>query len=211
MILQVIPVGLLEVNCYTLGCERTRQGMVIDPGDNAPAILALLRSRDLSLMSIVATHAHFDHLLACRALQELTGASFYLHPGDRPLLGVMRRTCLAWLGYDPGEPPEVTGDLVAGQMLQAGEVELEIRHTPGHSPGSITLVDHAGRRAFSGDALFAGSIGRTDLPGGSMETLLSSVREHILDLPGDYVILPGHGPATTVDRERRTNPFFDTW
>jgi hydroxyacylglutathione hydrolase len=208
MILETLPVGPLQVNCYVLGCERSRLGLVIDPGDNATTILAALKRHRLHLARIVATHAHFDHLLACRALQEAAAAPFYLHPADRPLLTAMRRTALAWLGFDPGEPPPIAGDLTPGEIVQVGDVALEVRHTPGHSPGSVTFVDHAGHRAFSGDALFAGSIGRTDLHGGNMATLLASIRSQILSLPDDYAVLSGHGPASTVGVERRSNPFL---
>lgn len=204
----VLPVGALQVNCYVLGCPRTRLAVVIDPGDNASAILGLLKRHNLRLERILATHAHFDHLLACRDLQQATGAPFYLHPADRPLVAAMQRTCLAWLGYNPGEPPEIHGDLAPGEVVQVGDIALEVRHTPGHSPGGITLVDHVGGRAFTGDALFQGSIGRTDLPGGNLDTLLSGIRAHILTLPDDYQVLSGHGPATTVGRERRGNPYL---
>ncbi len=115
---------------------------------------------------------------------------------------------MAWLGYDPGPPPDITGDLTPGETIQAGAIALEVRHTPGHSPGSVTLVDHLGHRAFTGDALFAGSIGRTDLPGGDMRTLLASIRSQILTLPADFAVLPGHGEASTVGDERRGNPFL---
>jgi glyoxylase-like metal-dependent hydrolase (beta-lactamase superfamily II) len=208
MIVTTLPVGPLQVNCYVLGCERTRLGIVIDPGDQAADILAALKRHDLRLDRILATHAHFDHLLAGRALQEATAARFYVHPADRPLVGVMQRTCLAWLGYDPGDPPQIAGDLTPGETVQVGDISLEVRHTPGHSSGGVTLVDHAGRRAWTGDALFAGSIGRTDLPGGDMDTLLASIHAQILTLPDDYAVLSGHGPATTVGVERRSNPFL---
>ena len=115
---------------------------------------------------------------------------------------------MAWLGYDPGPPPDITGDLTPGETIRAGDIALEVRHTPGHSPGSVTFVDHVGRRAFTGDALFAGSIGRTDLPGGDMRTLLASIRSQILTLPDDFAVLPGHGEASTVGDERRGNPFL---
>ena len=115
---------------------------------------------------------------------------------------------MAWLGYDPGPPPDITGDLTPGETIRAGDIALEVRHTPGHSPGSVTLVDHAGHCAFTGDALFAGSIGRTDLPGGDMRTLLASIRSQILTLPDDFAVLPGHGEASTVGDERRGNPFL---
>lgn len=208
MIVKTLPVGPLQVNCYVLACERTRLAVVIDPGDNAPAILAALQRHDLRLDRILATHGHFDHLLACRALQAATAAPFYLHPADRPLLTAMQRTCQAWLGYDPGEPPAITGGLAPGEHLAVGDLVLEVRHTPGHSPGSVTLVEHTSRRAFTGDALFAGSIGRTDLPGGDLDVLLTSIRNQILSLPDDTAVLSGHGPASTVGRERRENPFL---
>ena len=197
------------MNCYVLGCETTRQGIVIDPGDKPAAILAALRRQDLGPTALLGTHGHFDHILACRPLQEATGAPFSLHPGDRPIVATMQRTCMAWLGYDPGEPPAVDRDLVPGEVLEFGDIRLEVRHTPGHSPGGVTFVDHANRRAFVGDALFAGSIGRTDFPGSDHNTLVESIRREILSLPDDYAVLSGHGPATTVGVERRSNPFLN--
>ena len=208
MILETIVVGALQVNCYILGCERTRQAVVIDPGENAGTIQAVLRQQRLTLGQIIVTHAHFDHVLAARALQEASGASFWLHPAERPVLATMRPMTMAWIGYDPGEPPRVDGELRAGQAVVFGDETLEVRATPGHSPGGLTFVHHASRRAFTGDALFAGSVGRTDLPGGDMAALLASIREQILSLPDDYAVLAGHGPASTVGQERRSNPFL---
>ena len=207
MMLETIVVGALQVNCYVLGCEESHRAVVIDPGDDAPAILAALKRGGLKLECIVITHAHFDHFSGARSLQEATGAPLYMHPDGQPLLPAMRRTAIAWLGRDPGEPPELTYDLSAGG-LRVGELALEVRSTPGHAPGSLTLVDHTKRRAFTGDALFAGSIGRTDLPGGSLDMLLSNIHEQILVLPDDYAILPGHGPDSTIGEERRSNPFL---
>ncbi len=203
-----LPVGALQVNCYVLGCEQTGQAIVIDPGDNATAIQDVLRRHALRLDRILATHAHFDHLLGCRELQAVTAAPLFLHRDDRPLVAAMRRTCLAWLGYDPGQPPEIGGDLIPGETIRVGEIALEIRHTPGHSPGSVTLVNHAERLAFTGDALFQGSIGRTDLPGGDLDVLLAGINSQIMSLPDDTAVLPGHGPASTVGAERRGNPFL---
>lgn len=133
---------------------------------------------------------------------------FYLHQADLPYVADMRQRVTLWLGFDPGEPPTVDGFLIPGTTVTWGRQTLEMRWTPGHSPGSITFVDHAGRRAFVGDALFAGSIGRTDLPGGNHRQLLTAIRQQVFTLPDDYAVLPGHGPATTVGREKRTNPFF---
>lgn len=209
MTLTKLPVGMLQVNCYVLGSETTGDAVVIDPGDNAHEIQAALARHELKLACIVATHAHFDHLLACRELQESASAPFLMHQADMPVLATMQRTCQAWLGYDPGEPPTVTRFLIPGEEVTVSDVRLEVRHTPGHSPGSVTLVHHAGRRAFTGDALFAGSIGRTDFPGGNLRTLLQSIRREILSLPDDYVVLSGHGEETNVSVERRTNPFLN--
>jgi glyoxylase-like metal-dependent hydrolase (beta-lactamase superfamily II) len=210
MILETLAVGALETNCYVLGCERTRQGIVIDPGDDPADILEVLGRHRLSLERLVATHAHFDHLLAVGPLQEATGAPFYLSSADRPLLQTQRRTAISWMGRDPGEPPEVHGDIAPDAALAVGDLLLEVRRAPGHSPGGVVLIDHAGRRAFTGDTVFAGSIGRTDLAGGDLEILLESIRSQILTLPDDYVLLPGHGPSTTVQRERTSNPFLMT-
>ncbi len=209
MILDTLIVGALQVNCYILGSEQTQRAVVIDPGDNAAAILDALERRALTLSHILVTHAHFDHVLAARALQQATGAAFYLHPADRPLLAAARQTAMAWLGSDPGEPAEVTADLQDGEVLRFDDVALQVRATPGHSPGGVSFVDAAGRRVFTGDALFAGSVGRTDLPGGDAKLLLDGIRAQILTLPEDYTVLPGHGPASTVGHEMRTNPFLD--
>jgi hydroxyacylglutathione hydrolase len=210
MILETIVVGALQTNCYILGCERTRQAVVIDPGDDPSDILEVLRRHRLSLERLVVTHAHFDHLLAASPLQDATGAPFYLADADRFELATMRRTAMSWIGRDPGEPPKVAGDLRPNVPVRVGDLFLEVRGTAGHSPGGVTLVDHEGRRAFTGDTIFAGSIGRTDLSGGSMEVLLDSIRREILSLPDDYTLLPGHGPRSTVLDERTTNPFLAT-
>jgi glyoxylase-like metal-dependent hydrolase (beta-lactamase superfamily II) len=207
MILETLVVGALQVNCYVLGCDKTRCAVVIDPGDSLRGIQAVLQQHRLSLERIIATHGHFDHLLAARALQEATGAPFYMHEGDAPLLQKMQHTSMAWLGYDPGEPPDLDGYLAAGEIINVGELALEVRATPGHSPGGVTLVDHAKGRAFTGDALFRGSVGRTDLDG-DFPTLLHSIYSQILSLPDEYLVLSGHGPASTIGEERTANPFL---
>jgi len=208
MILDHLVVGPLQVNCYILGCRETGEAIIVDPGDNVKEILGTLNRYGLKLVKIVNTHAHFDHVLGVRGLQEATGAPFLLHPDETPVLESMQKQVQAWLGFDPGPPPVINQMLQEGKPLHFGREELEVRLTPGHSPGSVSLVDHARRWVLTGDALFAGSIGRTDLPGGDMDTLLRSIREQILSLPDDYVALPGHGPATTVGEERRSNPFL---
>ena len=207
MKLETLVVGALQVNCFVLGSEETNGAVVIDPGDNLRGIQAVLKRHNWAVDRIIASHGHFDHLLAAHALQKATGAPFFIHEGDAQLLAKMQPTSMAWLGYDPGEPPTVSGYLIAGEIIRIGEIALEIRATPGHSAGGVTLVEHTGRRAFTGDTLFRGSIGRTDLDG-DFPTLLESIRSQILTLPDDYAVLSGHGPTSTVGEERTSNPFL---
>jgi len=201
-------VGPLQANCYILGCEQTRDAVVIDPGDEPQRIAARVRQLNLRLKQVIGTHAHLDHVLGVRELCEETGAPFLLHPLEEPVLAGLQGWTRLWLGYDPGPPPTVDDFLSEDEPVTFGQCELEVRPTPGHSPGSVSLVDHAGRRVFVGDLLFQGSIGRSDLPGGDHATLIRSVETQVFPLGDDYAVLTGHGPATTVGHERRTNPFF---
>jgi len=216
MILEKLALGPLQVNCYVLGCEVTHQGIVVDPAANVNAILSCLQDHGLHLARIVSTHAHFDHLLAAQPLREATWAKFCLHEADLPLLPLARRMALSWLGADPGELAPVDEYLQEGAPLTFGEMSLDVRHTPGHSPGSVVLIDRAGKNVFTGDLLFCGSIGRTDLQGGDMAQLLESIRTQVLTLPDDFSVLPGHGDASKVGWERRSNPYLvpggtDVW
>lgn len=210
MIFERLVVGPLQVNCYILGCRAAREAVVIDPGGNVSEIVAVLRKHSLRVTQIVNTHAHFDHVLGVRELQEITGAPFLLHADEAPVLEALPRMTQAWLGYDPGPPPPIDRTLAAGDLVRFGQYALEVRATPGHSPGGISLVDHEGRRVFTGDALFAGSIGRTDLPGADAGLLIRSIREQLMTLPEEYIVLPGHGPATTIAEEHRHNPFLQS-
>ena len=208
MIVETLVVGPLQANCYIVGCEQTGAAVVIDPGDEPERIEAKVGQLNLRLEQIIGTHAHLDHILGVQGLHEATGAPFLLHRLEEPVLAGLQEWTRLWLGYDPGLPPMVDGYLSEGEMVAFGECELEVRLTPGHSPGSVSLVDHEGRMVFVGDLLFHGSIGRSDLPGGDHATLIRSVETQIFTLDDDYAVLTGHGPATTVGRERRTNPFF---
>ncbi len=203
-----LVVGPLQVNCFVLACDATKQAVVVDPGGNPEAIRRVLNTRGLALVAIVATHAHFDHVLAVDALREGSDVPFYLHPADEPVLAAQREVVQRWLGFDPGPMPRVDAWLDPAKPFRFGQVTLEIAHTPGHSPGSVTLIHREGRQAWVGDLVFAGSVGRTDLPGGDYATLLRSIQEVILPLPDDMQLLPGHGPFTTVGTERHTNPFL---
>ena len=198
-------VGPLACNCYVVGDPATKEAIVIDPGGDANALIEGLAELQLRVVAIVATHAHFDHLIAAEAVRAHTGAPFYMHPSDRPLLDWFQESALMFLGMETGPPPEVDTSAAEGDVLRAGSVELSVLHTPGHSPGSISLVHE--RAVFSGDTLFAGSVGRTDLPGGDTRTLVDAVKQKLFGLDLALPVYPGHGPATTLERERATNPF----
>ena len=198
-------VGPLACNCYVVGDPATRDAIVVDPGGDASDIAEVLAGQQLRVKAIVATHAHFDHLVAAGALRELTGAPFHLHDSDRPLLDWYQESGRLFLGIELPPPPEVDTSAREGDRLKAGDVELEILHTPGHSPGSISLLSDG--VIFSGDTLFARSVGRVDLPGGDERALVAAIKDKIFVLPEETPIYPGHGPATTVAEEKRLNPF----
>lgn len=207
---RVIPlaVGPLGANCYILVHPPSGEACVIDPGDEGARILQEL-PREVRVRYVIATHAHFDHVGAVAEVRKATGAPFLLHPQDMELLRQAPQAAERWLGFRPTPPPEPDGLLGHGQRLQVGGLFLEVRHTPGHSPGSVSLwVEGEPGLVFTGDALFAGSIGRTDLPGGDLDQLLASIRGQLLSLPDAVVVYPGHGPTTTIGHERRTNPFL---
>ncbi len=213
MILEVLPVGPLQCNCVILGDPDTRNAIVIDPGDEAARIRAVLEYHRLNVRWILQTHAHFDHVGAARPLAEQTGAPVALHPDDEPLYARLHEQ-YALFGMIPIADAAPIGHwLKDGEELSAGGVRLAVFHTPGHSPGSVcfhlgTPPPEAEPLLFSGDTLFAGSIGRTDLWGGSMEQILASIKNRLLALPDDTRVIPGHGPDTTIGEERRMNPFL---
>ncbi len=205
MIFKSLIVGQLEVNCFILACEKTREGIVIDPGGDAPAILDLVREDNIRIVEVVATHGHFDHIGGASSVIRATGAPFAIHRDDLVLVENLSETA-ATLGLKTDPPPEIDRFIDEGDTVRFGEETLNILHTPGHAPGNITLVRPG--HAIVGDTLFAGSIGRTDLPGGDSGVLMQSIREKLLPLGGDTHIYPGHGPFTTIGAERRTNPFL---
>lgn len=200
-----LVVGALQCNCYLVGDPLTREAIVVDPGDDPDRIIARAEAHSLRLVASVATHAHFDHVLAADALRSRLGIPFHLHGDDLTILALQQEAGLVFLGEQLPPPTEVDHRLADGDELAAGSARLGVLHTPGHSPGSISLLA-PGDALFSGDTLFFGSIGRTDLPGGDGEAELESIRSRIFPL-GDLAVYPGHGPATTIDQERRTNPY----
>lgn len=203
-----LVVGPIQCNCYIVGDSATKEAIVIDPGDQPDDILDSVQRHGLKLVGAVATHAHFDHVLGAEAIRERAGVPFYLHIDDVPLLAALQEQGRMFLGREFSPPPEVDRHYADGDELAAGSLKLAVIHTPGHSPGSISLLA-PGEAVFSGDTLFAGSIGRTDLPGGDHELELTSIRERLFPLE-DLPVYPGHGPPTSIDKEKISNPFVGT-
>jgi len=206
-IVKGITVGLLQENCYLLGCKRTGSAVVIDPGDNARAILRLAQQSNLRIERIINTHAHFDHVMAVGAIKANTGAPFALHRDDVPVLRQLPERARLWLDMEVEPLDDPDEFLEHGQTITVGDEQLEVRHAPGHAPGHVVFVHHAGRQVFGGDTLFRGSISRYDLPGAHGPTLLHSIRTQIFSLPDDYVVYPGHGEATEIGFEKQWNPY----
>jgi glyoxylase-like metal-dependent hydrolase (beta-lactamase superfamily II) len=206
MLLMRRVVGPLQVNCFIVADEKTKEAIVIDPGDDAQDILRMIKDKGLKVKYIVNTHAHFDHVTANRELKEATGAELLLHEGDAPLLATIPQHAKMFGMTAPSSPP-ADRYVKHGDVLTAGEVSLKVLHTPGHSPGGICLLGDG--FVFTGDALFESSIGRTDLPGGDLMTLINAIKEHLMTLPDDTQVFCGHGPVTTIGAERRENPFLN--
>jgi hydroxyacylglutathione hydrolase len=207
MILESFPVGPLRCNCIILGDEMTREAIVVDPGDNLPEILSRLQKHGLTLRQIVVTHAHIDHVGGAALLKRATGAPLLLNQRDLGLLGAMEMQA-GWLGIDTPEvaPPDASAE--DGLTVGLDALRAEVIHTPGHTPGSICLLFPSQHLLIAGDTLFAGSIGRTDLPGGDGRQILRSLRNRLLVLPDITKVLPGHGSETTIGQERQSNPFL---
>jgi glyoxylase-like metal-dependent hydrolase (beta-lactamase superfamily II) len=197
--IKTLAVGPLETNCYIVSDEDTGEALIIDPGDEPDRIMDF--AEGLKVRYIVLTHAHFDHAGAVPELKEATGAEIALHPGEREAYFFVSEQAALW-GFDAGAMPEPDVILGEGDELRVGNTRLRVLHTPGHSAGGICLL--GGGALFSGDTLFMGSVGRTDFTGGSMEQLKDSFRR-LMRLPPETMVLPGHGPATTIGRERTGN------
>ncbi|MGB8507699.1 MAG: MBL fold metallo-hydrolase [Pyrinomonadaceae bacterium] len=218
MIIEQITLTAFQQHTRVLGCERTRRAVCVDPGEDADEIMAALEKHELKLQAITLTHAHMDHVGGVAALKRrLPEAEIILHMADEPLYRALPEQPL-WLGVPQSQwarmgfsyeaPPPVERYWKDGERYAVGELEFEVLHCPGHTPGHVVLFEARERKVFVGDCLFAGSIGRTDLPGGSTEQLMDSLLNKIMPLGDDVTVYSGHGPETTLGRERLTNPFL---
>jgi hydroxyacylglutathione hydrolase len=207
MLLSTVVVTEFMTNCFILGDEETRQALVIDPGGEAERILSQIESMGLTVTAVVNTHAHVDHIGALKEIKDTTGALVMMHASELPLLQAASRMGRLF-GIRIDQPPDPDRYLGETDQIQCGGISLSVIETPGHSPGGISLVTSDGKYCFAGDTLFAGSIGRTDLPGGDYQTLIASIKTKLLPIGDDVKVLPGHGPATTMGTERRYNPFL---
>ena len=203
-----VVVGLFGTNCYIVGSRQRREAVVLDPGDQPEEILALARDLGVRIIRVIATHAHLDHVLAAQEMKEATGAPFLLHADDQGILARVPESASQWLGRDIPGPPQPDAWISADQDLEVAGIRLRALHTPGHTPGSVSLYAEEAHLLFSGDTLFRGTVGRTDLLGGDFDTLIRTLHTTLAHLPDDTRVLPGHMAETTIGVEKATNPFF---
>lgn len=212
MILKQLEVGWFMTNAYIIGCEETKEGAIIDPGGDANKILKIAEENSLSIKYIINTHAHPDHISENKTIKEKTGADILIHKDDAPLItsAIMKLASLLGMFFTPISPDKTLDE---GDIIKIGNIQLSVLHTPGHSPGGICLLTEstinraAAKIAFTGDTLFAGSVGRTDFPGCSYTDLIRSIKQKLLTLDDETKIYPGHGPNSTIGYEKSTNPF----
>lgn len=203
-----VVVGVFKENCWIIGSRGRGEAVVVDPGDEPEEILALARDMGVRITRIVASHAHLDHIMAVRTIKEVTGADFLLHKADRSLADALPRTTEQLLGYAVPPAPQPDRYLTGGESLEIAGLDAQILHTPGHTPGSVCLYVPDAGLLFSGDTLFRGSIGRTDLPGGNHMQIIRSIVDQLMLLPDETRVLPGHMLETRIGQERSTNPFL---
>src|SRR5579872_424030 len=227
LIHEILPVGMLQCNCHIVGDPQTREAIVIDPGDDAERILEVIHRHHLKVTTIVVTHTHIDHVMGLRRMHQATGAPVYVHSDDLELYRMLEVQA-TWLGWNTPESVKIDQVLRDGDIIRWGRYQAQILHTPGHTTGSVCVYmpsdlpaaipdasaaksssrEPGKGRLFAGDTLFAGSIGRTDLWGGSFAGIIRSLKGKLLELPDDTVVYPGHGESTTIGKERASNPFL---
>ena len=207
MVHEILPVGPLQCNCSVIGDDVSHEAIVIDPGDDIEDVLAVVRKHKLQVKQIVITHAHIDHVGGAMKLRAATGAPILLNQNDYELLKMLDVQA-TWIGMAPPDKVEIDQSVGQADTVKAGSVVADVIHTPGHTEGSVCLYFPVENKLIAGDTLFAGSIGRTDLPGGSMQKILRSLHDKVLALPDETIVVPGHGPLTTIGEERENNPFF---
>jgi len=204
---EILPVGMLQCNCSVFGDEPSREAIVVDPGDDIANITEVLHRHGLTVKAIVITHAHIDHIGGAAKLKALTGAPVYMNQNDAELYAHLD-TQASWLGMQTPAQTKIDSEARDGDQLQLGDAEFRILHTPGHTQGSISIWIPGENKLVAGDTLFRDSIGRTDLPGGDSRQILRSIHEKLLVLPETAEVIPGHGPNTTIGREKARNPFL---
>ena len=207
MILEMLTVGPFQENCYILGDEESGVGAIIDPGDEAARVAMAVEETGLEIGSIIVTHAHIDHVGAVAALVDEYSCPVLMHAEAEPMLKELPTQAMM-MGLRFGKVPAVDRYIEDGEILEVGDLRLRSMYTPGHAPGHLALYIEDRGLVLSGDALFAGSVGRVDLPGGSMEVLMQSIEERLLTLPDETIVCSGHGPRTTIGNERTSNPFL---
>jgi hydroxyacylglutathione hydrolase len=205
LIVEILPVGLIQTNCYVIGCDETQEGAIIDPGGNPERILAAVDRHKLTIKYVLNTHAHFDHTEANGEVVQATGAPLAIHPLERPLLEASGGAALFGLQADPSPPPDV--ELADGDELAIGTLRLQVLHAPGHTPGHVCFYEPEEKVLFDGDVLFRRGVGRADLPGGNWQQLVESIRRVLFALPDETVVYSGHGEPTTIGEEKRLNPW----
>jgi glyoxylase-like metal-dependent hydrolase (beta-lactamase superfamily II) len=206
MLLETFPVGPLQCNCSVIGDERTREAIVIDPGDNIDRVLLSLQRHSLTLKQILITHGHIDHVGGAMKLKQATGAPILMNSADLEQIDLLDQMA-EWIGVPSPGPVTVDASLDHGAKITIGDLEAQAIHTPGHTEGSACIYFPAEKKLIAGDTLFAGSIGRTDLPGGNSRKIIDSLHQRVLTLPEETIVIPGHGPATSIGEEKENNPF----
>lgn len=206
MIIKTIPVGMIGTNCYIAGCPETKEAVVIDPGDEEQKIMKVVNDNKLKVVAIINTHGHWDHVGANGAIKEKTGAPLMIHEDDATYLTDSKLNLASMLIGKGEKSPQADKVLRDGDEIKFGNQLFKVLHTPGHTPGGICLIGD--KEVFAGDTLFAGSIGRTDLAGGNYDTLIRSIKDKVLTIGDEYVVYPGHGPATRIGDEKNGNPFL---